>query len=1320
MRTALLLLFLINSIFTFGQQKGMPYYRVYEPQEYQAHRQNWAIAQGENGVMHFANEGLLSFDGENWQLNMVPNQRHLRSLATGHDKIYVGGNNELGFFEKVGKRYEFTSLLQHVPDSLKNFDRVWTTLVDEENVYYQTDTFVLRISLEGKSKLWSFTKTNVWKLLRLNGKLHIDVPSKGFFVLNQEDEFELVPNGEILTRVGMEYFIPVKNGWLFEQRDTLKVFDGEKISIFKNDASGIFLKYGVDSALKIKSGDLVFSTRRKGGVVVLDESGNLKHHFTSNNGFSNEIIRNLFEDKDGSIWFALNTGISRLDLTSPLSFFTSEVGVNGTTHAIQSFNNKLYAGTTDGLKVSDGSLFKTVQNLTATIQDLDTLHNQLIIATSNDQLYYLNKENQLQIVLDDNGKNSDIYLKIIKPIEDKGSFICLLEEGIFLARWENGDWIIKNRLENAFLDAEEIVQAAPGELWVDTGVNGFYRVLYENLGVNGLGLQNAEVKNYHINKDETNGRNSLYTFFGEIVAETNDGFFTYERKKDVFENASNLLTLFDYPENDVVILDLKNNQQENVGWFEIKKNGKPLLLKIEKVASGFKYDEYPLDTYATKFGDLRGANTFYAEEEKVFYGGIKGMVEYKTLLAENISRRVNVFLSSMVTSDTIYYDVSSKTEIKKIKNNNSKLAFEYSSTSFKDAENKKYQYKLEGFDKEWSQPSSNNIKEYTSLPPGDYTFRVKAFNNYFFESPETTVKFTVNKPWYWNSISISLYILGLGIFTYLFSQWRNRNLKLKNLRLEEAVNSAVAETKRQAQEITELYEVKNQFFSNISHELRTPLTLILGPSTDMVEDENLTLKQKNELTFINNNAKRLLRLINQLLDLSKLEAGKLDLRASQQNIVNFVSTITESFDSMAVSRKIRLKFNSSLQELFVFFDQDKLEQILINLLSNALKFTKEGGKVTVSIDKKESHCEIEISDTGIGINEEQLPYVFDRFYQADNRESREHEGTGIGLSLTKELVELHGGRISASSKPSEGSSFLINLPLGKEHFEEHQLAKLKPVAKDVSVPKMEALIDENNSKAVESDDEVILLVEDNTEMRAYIKGLMHENYRICEAANGAEGYEIAKKEVPDLIISDVMMPKMDGTELCKKLKNNEITSHIPVILLTAKASEEDRIKGLNIEADAYLAKPFNKEELRARVNNLILSRKKLQKRFAQSTLISPKEIAITSMEEQFLEKLVDEIENNIGNEEYTVEQMAEAMNLSRSQLHRKLISITDQTPSLFIRKYRLERAKQLLEKGAGRVSDIAFQVGFSSPSYFTKCFVEAFGQTPKEASKSGD
>ncbi|WP_425235078.1 ATP-binding protein [Ulvibacterium sp.] len=1320
MRIYFAAVFFFISLVSMGQESGMPFYRVYEPQEYKGHRQNWAVAQDERGNMYFANEGLLSFNGEDWNLDMVPNQRALRSLATGHDKIYVGGNNELGFFKKQGGTYQFTSHLKHVPDSLKNFDRVWTTLVFKKSVYYQTDTFVLRVSLNGKSKLWEFTENNVWKLLLLDGTLYVDVPREGLLALNNEDKFELVPNGEKLKFVGMEFLLPVDEGWVIEKRDTLRLFDGKELKEFKNEASEIFREYGLDNAIKTASGDLILTTRKKGGVVILDEKGRLKKHLTSENGFSNEIVRNLFEDSEGSIWFALNTGISRLDLSAPLRYYDSEMGLDGTTTAIQRFNDKLFVGTTDGLKILGPKSFNYVGSITSLIQDLDTIQNHLIVATSRDSLYAIDTNERITAIDHSKTESKGIFLEILRPAEDDNSFICLYEEGVFQIKYEKGKWILKQELTGFFQDAEHLVQERPGKIWVDTGVNGFYAITYSLTDSGMFDFENATVKNYFLKDGIPNGRTTMYPFHGElIVTKDEELFLSYNTGKDRFEETTEIWRFMGYEGKNDSITDFWKHGQKSNSWIEIQKDGNPFLLNSKQVKDKYEHYLYPLNTYTTRFGDIRGARTFQVEKGKVYYGGIKGVVEYDIEKANNIANQVNIHITKMSTSDTTYFNPPVSGRLENIGYNNRALTFEFSSTSYKDAENKRYQYLLEGFDTDWSEPSRSHTKEYTSLPPGDYTFKVKALNDYFIQSPVTSIGFKVNYPWYWNTVSIAAYILLIGLMTYLYSQWRTKNLKRKNLRLQETINNAVAETQRQADEIAELYEVKNRFFANISHELRTPLTLILGPSSDLMEDDSLKPIQKNKLTFINNNSKRLLRLINQLLDLSKLEAGKLDLKVSQQNIIKMVSMLTESFDSMAISRKIKLEFSSELKELYVFYDVNKMEQVLINLLSNAMKFTKEDGKVQVSIKKKENKCLMEVKDSGIGINEEQLPYIFDRFYQADNSESREHEGTGIGLSLTKELVEAHGGKIHVESKTGEGTVFQIVLPLGKAHFEEHQLAKLKPIPSESKTNIAETLlVEEVSDQESRGFEEVVLVVEDNSEMRAYIKGQMQNHYKILEAENGQMGLEIAQSEVPDLIISDVMMPKMDGTQLCQKIKNTEVTSHIPVILLTAKASEEDKIKGLSIEADAYLAKPFNKEELYVRVKNLILNRKKLQKRFAQSTLISPKEIAVTSMEEAFLEKLINQIEKKMGDETFGVEQLAYAINLSRSQLHRKMLSILDQTPSLFIRKYRLERAKQLLEKHSGRVSDIAFQVGFSSPSYFTKCFVEEFGYPPKDIHKN--
>ncbi|MDT0606342.1 ATP-binding protein [Croceitalea rosinachiae] len=1294
----------------------MPFLKNYGPDTFRANRQNWTADQDENGFMYFANtRGLLVYNGEKWRLENLPSKGHIRSMDIEGPKIYVGGLNELGFFEKNKNTYTYTSFTEHLPDSLKQFGRVWETVFHKGYVYYQTYSFVLRIKEDGSdSKIWAGWENRPWKLLLHNNHFYLNIPEKGMLVLDEKDEFVKADFSEKFLGAGTEFLISMQEGLLFENNDALEILDGENTFPFENEASEIFEEFGINTAVKMPSGDLAVATTNK-GLVILDSEGRLKHHFISDNGLNNDVVRGLFVDSQGSLWCTLNVGITRIDFGSPITYLDKKNGLNGSVMDIQKFNDKLYISTNNGLFVLKNNSLKRVGNISRIVRDLDTLQNQLIVLASFDKTYVIDKDENIGIIDDSQIDNGNINQNGLHLLEDENSMAILFDDGIYQIQSNklNG-WTVNGQLKGFFNGARTILQLKEGVFWIGTTSSGVYQVTYTTDEQKRINFDTAKVMHYGTDKGVPPGYCRVFKFGDDVFIITSErNIYSYNDNKDSFQKSTDFSSY----------LGLKNEslypytgQGENIKWLKTKNSFKEQLVELDSSSKGYQAIYHPFSSAASQLKDPFTTITFHASGSNLYFGILDEIVHFDLSKQEKSLGKPSILVTEITSSTDTIQNAADSITFNDLPYNNNLLSFSYTSPNYKHSQNKQYQYKLEGFEDNWSAPSKESTKEYTSLPPGDYIFKVKALNDYFVESAEATVRFTVNPPWYWNKFSIPFYILALGLMTYLFSQWRNKNLKRKNLLLQEAIDNAVAETKRQAEEIAELYEVKNRFFSNISHELRTPLTLILGPSSDLIEDNTLKPVQKNKLTFINNNAKQLLRLINQLLDLSKLEAGKLELRASQQNIIKLVSAITESFNSMAVSRGIKLKFNSDLEELFVFYDADKMEKILVNLLSNAMKFTQKGGAVEVTVEKQETNCSIKIKDSGIGINQEQLPYIFDRFFQADNRESREHEGTGIGLSLTKELVELHGGEIQVKSKPDQGTEFLISISLGREHLEEHQLAKFKAVPKAAVEHIVAPFIVEEPSS--ESDaDEIVLLVEDNSEMRAYIKTQLLENYSILEAENGKKGFEMAKEHVPDLIVSDVMMPKMDGTELCKRIKHEDATSHIPVILLTAKASEEDKIKGLNIQADAYLAKPFNKLELEARVRNLILNRKRLQKRFAQTTLISPKEIAVTSMEQQFLEKLIDEIEEKIGDETFGVEQLADAIHLSRSQLHRKMISITDQTPSLFIRKYRLERAKKLLEQGAGRVSDIAFQVGFSSPSYFTKCYVEAFGETPTETNK---
>ncbi len=514
------------------------------------------------------------------------------------------------------------------------------------------------------------------------------------------------------------------------------------------------------------------------------------------------------------------------------------------------------------------------------------------------------------------------------------------------------------------------------------------------------------------------------------------------------------------------------------------------------------------------------------------------------------------------------------------------------------------------------------------------------------------------------------------------------------------------------QKSQEVDRLKSRFFANISHELRTPLTLILTPAEVMMAQASG--RDKEQLSLIQRNALRLLKLINQMLDLSKAEAGKLELKTYLGDVVPLLSGITYSFESQAEKKQIQLTFEAGDTPLELYFDGDKLEHILTNLLANALKFTPAAGQVHVRVfkttfSKKEMAC-LEVVDTGIGISPEQQARIFDRFFQADNADTRAYEGAGIGLALVKELVDLHHGRIEVRSTPGKGTTFRVLLPLGRAHLMDQEIRQVAP-DRLYDVPD----ITEFTASAPEGQQEnlpLVLVVEDHPEVRQYLVSHLTPFYEVKMAENGQEGLDMARALIPDLIISDLMMPVMDGLELTRSLKTDAATDHIPVILLTARADEADKLKGLEYHADEYLTKPFNPKELLFRIQNMILLRRNMQARFKQFLTLQPQEIAVNSMEQVFLEKMKNAIEENIGDEHFDVVQLASAMGLSRSQLFRKMKALTDQSPQLFIRTYRLERAMQLLKQRAATVTEIAYQVGFNSPTYFSKAFSDHFGQVP--------
>lgn len=627
------------------------------------------------------------------------------------------------------------------------------------------------------------------------------------------------------------------------------------------------------------------------------------------------------------------------------------------------------------------------------------------------------------------------------------------------------------------------------------------------------------------------------------------------------------------------------------------------------------------------------------------------------------------------------------------------------------AQQQRYRYQLKEQHSSWQDIGTSPSLTFSKLSPGTYGLQLQTTNaDGQWQASGVSLSLTVQRPWWQSWWAILLYA-GIGLFAIY---WLYQVLLSRQMEQSEA------------QRLKEMDSLRARLYTNITHEFRTPLTVIMGMAEELDKNsQTLDVAAAEKTTFssgfslIKRNSDRLLHLINQLLDLAKLENEKVSVRYIQADVISYLEYLCESFRSMVQEKNIQLVFYPEQRPLLMDFDEVKLQQIIYNLLSNAIKFTPTGGRVVVHTDatgdKGKRYLRIKVNDTGIGISRDKLPHIFDRFYQVDAASTRQAEGTGIGLALTKELVELLHGQIAVNSEQGVGTTFTIELPI-TNNAPQKELATLMATQSSPHVkaePKEEAIVDYAPS---ETEKPILLLVEDNADVAAYIQQILTTTYEVQLAEDGQQGWEKATAMIPDLIISDVMMPRMDGFELTSKLKADERTSHIPVIMLTAKASHDDKLSGLKTGADAYLMKPFRKEELIIRLEKLLELRQKLQAHYAkvldQITNSQPTAAVSLTVEDLFLQKAQRAIHEHLDDSTFTVETLGAHLHLSRAQLYRKLKAITDKTPVAFIRETRLRKATELLLTSKLNISEIAYATGFSDPNYFSRAFHQQYGKSP--------
>lgn len=765
---------------------------------------------------------------------------------------------------------------------------------------------------------------------------------------------------------------------------------------------------------------------------------------------------------------------------------------------------------------------------------------------------------------------------------------------------------------------------------------------------------------------------------------------------NVYDPANSTTKSF-YEKEGMINNSIRSITEDNLGRMWISTSNGISRIDVAARGGAFDYSFYSYNSFdgviATEFLPRSVLKTSY---NSLLWGGLDGFneIDLKQISLPDQPLAVPLFtkllLSGAEVRENEIYDgnkilqqsISSTSEIR-LKYFQNFLAFEFSALNYVNPTQTYYRYKLEGADNEWNEIKTTDgvgYANYTNLPPGTYHLKVFAANNNRQWGKQYAMLTVTITPPFWKTVwAYALYCsLILASLYFSISYYIRHNKK-----------------KMEQQQQADLEQMKYSFFTNISHELRTPLTLIITPLDSILAKTNNELLKK-QLTGIQKNANELLKLVNQLLDFRKLEIRGETLELSYCNICDFVDATAFSFKEMAADNGVEFITECSDENIYTYVDKNKMQKIINNLLYNAIKFTPHGGKISLTVhkDPMAPMIAIDVSDTGVGIPEVDIPHVFDRFYQAKNQ-GVTNTGSGIGLHLVKEYVQLHNGTIEVESQINEGSTFSVRIP-----------SDLRPEENSV----LEA--------GLEGEDHLLklLVVEDNIEFRAFLQEELSEKYTIIVANNGKEGLEKALHHQPDLVITDVMMPEMSGTEFCSLLKKDIQTSHIPVIMLTAKTSDKAQIEGLEAGADAYISKPFNMNILLLRIQHLIEQQEQRKKLFKNTITINAEALTSSKIDKGLIDDALHHIEKNMGNTAYSVEQLSKDLCMDRTGLYRKLSAVVGQTPSEFIRSVRLKRAASLLEKGLP-VSEVASLVGFGTTSYFTKCFQEEFGAKPSQYKK---
>lgn len=1296
-------------------------------------RSVYCISKDEAGFMWFGtDDGLNRYDGYNFKsfkhnqndsLSISNSRINCLCVSTKH-KIWIGTDKGLNIYNPINETFTLVKPTNDINNELNN-SRIRAIYEDtQQNLWIGTQNGLFRYN-KYRNEIYLFPFGNLQKNAVFNIIRCIYQDSNGLLWIGTFDGvFSLDP-------ISRKY-----RHFVLRNKTSNKIANNLILSIIKDNLNEDYLWVGTESGLcklNKKTGEFESFTAEdnKSGLsnstikfisefqtdeILLgtDEGLNIFnvktkkaisffHNNYNNLSLTDNVVSTIFKDSVGIIWLGTNNGISKIN-TKRKQFNINNIQISSREIIINSITNdndgNTWVGTFDGIIKTNQSLDQTKKYLFDSKLKINKVCKKLykdkygiIWAGTQNGLLYWDKKNDkfVKIVI----KENPLLLKYISNItEDQyGNIWTNVNNGlcqIIPKRTENGIKgftyfvaKINNKIRNNRNNEIDFLKIDKNkQIWFGIASEGLCKYRIDSKVFTRYAFDSKEPKGFsNIKSLFVDKKNTIYVI-------TDRGLYQYNALTNNFRELN-----IDKTHR----LSLQNGVADNNNnlWLTTF-----LSIIQYNIVTG-KTISYDFTQELKKKGFI--SNSIYKNEQGIiFLGSYDSFVSFspdKITTDSHISplhiTSFQVFDSEINWEKLSQSEIGSrKEEVVELTHNQNSFKVHFSLLDFYSPINNKYSYKLEGTDEKWMNTSGiQNYASYSNLTPGDYVFKIKAANpDGFWNANITELHIHINPPWWKSWWAYMLYSIVFIILLFYIVRILMSRLKLSNELKQEKI---------EREKIEEINLIKLRFFTNISHEFRTPLTLILGPLETLM-DEIQESKFREQFQIMKTNAERLLRLINQIMDFRKIENKKMELHLTSGEIVSFVKSIYSMFKDHALKRNIEYFFETACSDFIMSYDSDKIEKLIYNLLSNAFKFTPDNGCISIVLDRKtkkeKEYIEILISDTGEGVSSDEQNLIFERFFQSKTKSIELTEGTGIGLNLCKEFVELHSGEISIQSKTGSGSTFIVLLPI----------VEFKNLT--FESPKFE----EETENGSTYEKARILIVEDNMEMRNYLRKNLEDSYDIIEAANGKEGLESVQKTIPDIIISDLMMPVMDGLEMCNKVKTNMASSHIPFIILTAKINEESAYEGYSYGADDYITKPFSLKLLRVRIAKLIEKQQKLQQHFKLSILTEPQNVVSESSDDKFIRLIVKTIDENMENFDLNIELLCKALNITHQQVYRKIKALTGQTVSEFIRTVRMKKASQLLCNSDLNISEIMYSVGFSNRSYFSKCFSEQYNLSPKE------